>query len=250
MRSSCAAPCETHLYNRMMKPDTLIKTLATTPASAPLSAENYWTADQLRVMQGLELPTWFRPARQSQESHSPESHSSEPHILEPFITEPHSPEPPSQQLAATHNLVQQHYPWLVIASESMDSQAEYLWGNMLASVGKTPQFAYTLVLPEDACAAGDPFSDAAQAVLSHIHAQLGAMQPKLIIAMGVLPAQILLAVEGDLPAMQGELHEFEGLPLLVMEHPAALLKTPKLKAQAWRDLNLAHSNTKSRKQEG
>jgi uracil-DNA glycosylase family 4 len=218
-----------------------------------LAAKDYWTADQLRVMRGLELPTWFRPVAHEQASvvatvasvasvettapiEMPEGVASVK-VIEGAqqVTKPPQLEVIQQPKA---NIVQQHYPWLVIVSQALSADAQRLWGNMLASVGKNDSTAYVLALPTDAVLNKDPFSDSAQAALAHIQAQMVAMQAKLVIAMGELAAQILLGVDSDLPSMQGELHELDGLPVLVMQHPNDVLLTPQLKAQAWRELNL------------
>jgi uracil-DNA glycosylase family 4 len=222
-----------------------------------LAAEDYWTADQLRVMRGLELPAWFRPVVHEQasmastvekvasvETTAPiattkgvEAVKAVEHaqqVAKPLQLE--DIQQPKQQPKA--NIVQQHYPWLVVVSQTLSADAQRLWGNMLASVGKNDSTAYVLALPTDAVLNNDPFSDSAQAALAHIQAQMAAMQTKLVITMGELASQILLGVDSDLLSMQGELHELDGLPVLVMQHPKDVLLTPQLKAQAWRELNL------------
>jgi uracil-DNA glycosylase family 4 len=212
-----------------------------------LAAQDYWTADQLRVMRGLELPTWFRPVAHEQASVVATVETTKP-IEMPMGIEAVKVIELAQQVAKPPqlediqqpkaNIVQQHYPWLVVVSQALSADAQRLWGNMLASVGKNDSSAYVLALPTDAVLNNDPFSDSAQAALAHIQAQIIAMQTKLVIAMGELAAQILLGVDSDLLSMQGELHELDGLPVLVMQHPNGVLLTPQLKAQAWRELNL------------
>jgi DNA polymerase len=68
--------------------------------------------------------------------------------------------------------------------------------------------------------------------------QIELIQPKVIITMGALAAQCLIGVDDDIESLNAETHEFEGIPLIVMHHPSELLLDPKLKALAWRDLNL------------
>jgi uracil-DNA glycosylase family 4 len=221
-----------------------------------VAAEDYWTADQLRVMRGLELPTWFRAVAHEQASVAATVATVE--IVEIVETTASIEMPggvvsvevlePAQQVAKPTqlddiqqpkaNIVQQHYPWLVVVSQALSADAQRLWGNMLASVGKNDSTTYVLALPADAVLNNDPFSDSAQAALAHIQAQMVAMQTKLVIAMGELTAQILLGVDSDLLSMQGELHELDGLPVLVMQRPNDVLLSPQLKAQAWRELNL------------
>jgi DNA polymerase len=41
--------------------------------------------------------------------------------------------------------------------------------------------------------------------------------------------------------MRGQVHQYEGVPVVVSYHPAYLLRTPQDKAKAWDDLCLAQS---------
>jgi uracil-DNA glycosylase len=111
---------------------------------------------------------------------------------------------------------------------------------MLASVGKT--WHSVSITPVLKCVTSlaltlDAFSEPVQACQSYLQQHLTVVKPQLIIAMGSLSAQALLGLEDDLEQLMTELHEYEGLPLLVLPHPGALLKQATLKAQVWRDIN-------------
>jgi DNA polymerase len=205
-----------------------------------LTAEHYWSADQLQVMRGLDVPLWFRPSLLLPTTQPVQEVASPPEALVAASTPQTITLHTSQRQAAqtTQTIANKPCEWLVLASKPMTEQSLLLWGNMLASVGKNEQAVHVTDLPTGIALENDPFSDAAQAILAHVQTQVHAMQPKLLIAMGELAAQIMLGVDSDLASMQGELHELESLPLLVMQHPEQVLKTPQLKAQAWRDLNL------------
>ncbi|HTH93623.1 MAG TPA: uracil-DNA glycosylase [Rhodocyclaceae bacterium] len=69
--------------------------------------------------------------------------------------------------------------------------------------------------------------------------QIELLQPKLIVAMGRPAAQTLLQREIKIGAVRGQLFDYKGIPLIVMYHPAYLLRNLPDKAKAWEDLCFA-----------
>jgi uracil-DNA glycosylase len=71
--------------------------------------------------------------------------------------------------------------------------------------------------------------------------QIAAIKPKLILAVGRISAQNLLATDEALGRLRGRVHEFgaPGTPLIVTYHPAYLLRSPGEKRKAWEDLKFA-----------
>lgn len=71
--------------------------------------------------------------------------------------------------------------------------------------------------------------------------QIAAIKPKLILAVGRIAAQSLLATGAPLARLRGQVHEFapSGTPLIVTYHPAYLLRSPGEKRKAWEDLKFA-----------
>lgn len=69
--------------------------------------------------------------------------------------------------------------------------------------------------------------------------QVARIKPKLIIALGELAAQSLLQAETTLASMRGQVHDYQGVPLIVTYHPTDLLHSPKDKPKAWDDLCFA-----------
>jgi len=67
-------------------------------------------------------------------------------------------------------------------------------------------------------------------------AQLKAIQPKLICALGAIAASNLLKTKVPLGKLRGTFHDYHGIPLLVTYHPAYLLRNPNEKKTAWQDL--------------
>lgn len=69
-------------------------------------------------------------------------------------------------------------------------------------------------------------------------AQLKAIKPKLICALGAIAAANLLKTKAPLSKLRGKFHDYQGIPLLVTYHPAYLLRNPNEKKSAWQDLQL------------
>ncbi|HEY0840062.1 MAG TPA: uracil-DNA glycosylase [Vulgatibacter sp.] len=80
-------------------------------------------------------------------------------------------------------------------------------------------------LPEEV-AACEPF----------LRAQLAAIRPKAIVALGKFAAQALLRDETPITRLRGTWREYEGIPLMPTFHPAYLLRAPAEKRKAWDDL--------------
>lgn len=69
-------------------------------------------------------------------------------------------------------------------------------------------------------------------------AQLKAIKPKLICALGGVAVSSLLKTKTPLSKLRGAFHDYQGIPLLVTYHPAYLLRNPNEKKSAWQDLQL------------
>jgi DNA polymerase len=57
--------------------------------------------------------------------------------------------------------------------------------------------------------------------------------------MGRFAVQALLQTSEPLGKLRGQVHQWQGVPLVVTYHPAYLLRQPADKARAWADLCLA-----------
>ncbi len=66
--------------------------------------------------------------------------------------------------------------------------------------------------------------------------QIDLIKPRLIVALGRFASASLLRTKSALAALREDVHDYNGVPLIVTYHPAALLRNPQLKAQAWEDL--------------
>ncbi|CAN5655560.1 hypothetical protein BH10ACI4_BH10ACI4_39130 [soil metagenome] len=66
--------------------------------------------------------------------------------------------------------------------------------------------------------------------------QIDVVQPKVIVALGATAATYLLGVKQSLASLRGLWHSCRGAKLAVTYHPAFLLRDPRQKGEAWKDL--------------
>jgi uracil-DNA glycosylase family 4 len=66
--------------------------------------------------------------------------------------------------------------------------------------------------------------------------QIELIAPKLIVTLGRFASASLLRRKDALGQLRQEMHDYNKLPLVVTYHPAALLRNPQLKRNAWEDL--------------
>jgi DNA polymerase len=85
----------------------------------------------------------------------------------------------------------------------------------------------------------DPRPEEAASCREYLERQIQLVQPKIILAVGRIAAQNLLASNETVGRMRGRQHELDGIPLVVTYHPAYLLRSPSQKSKSWYDLCLA-----------
>jgi len=83
--------------------------------------------------------------------------------------------------------------------------------------------------------------------------QIAVVQPKVIVALGAVAAKTLLAVNDTMANLRGRFYDFtphlpadvperafayNGAQLAVTYHPAYLLRDPRQKKEAWKDLQM------------
>ena len=66
--------------------------------------------------------------------------------------------------------------------------------------------------------------------------QIDIVQPKIIVALGATAATYLLGVRSSLAGLRGQWHDVRGAKAAVTFHPAFLLRDPRQKGEAWKDL--------------
>lgn len=81
-----------------------------------------------------------------------------------------------------------------------------------------------------------PMPDEVEKCSPYLEQQIALVKPVLIGALGLSAAQALLKTKASMASMRGRRFEYRGIPLLATYHPAALLRNPGLKRDAWVDL--------------
>ncbi|MDD5334268.1 MAG: uracil-DNA glycosylase [Rhodoferax sp.] len=174
---------------------------------------------------------------------------------------------------AVFGAVPRQADWLVVGEPPDDSeerlgspfagQAGQLLDNMLKAVGvsrsgvvgdATDRASAAYVTNVVKCRPSPPRNPQPQelaACENYLRRELALVQPKVILALGRFAAQTLL--QGSVPGvagiplgkLRGQIHRYQGIPVVVSYHPAYLLRTPQDKARAWADLCLALAAVKS-----
>nr|VFK25224.1 MAG: DNA polymerase [Candidatus Kentron sp. MB]VFK31535.1 MAG: DNA polymerase [Candidatus Kentron sp. MB]VFK75553.1 MAG: DNA polymerase [Candidatus Kentron sp. MB] len=89
----------------------------------------------------------------------------------------------------------------------------------------------------------EPEPPEALACESFLLRQIAFVNPKIILAVGRIAAQNLLATTTPIGQLRGRRFKFRdtGIPLVVTYHPAYLLRSPSQKRRSWEDLLLARA---------
>jgi uracil-DNA glycosylase len=135
--------------------------------------------------------------------------------------------------------------------EPFVGRAGQLLNNMIKAMGIAREDVYIANIvkcrppgnrtPErDECATCSPF----------LMRQIAAIKPKVIVALGAVAAKTLLAMSASMMQLRGRFYDFrpagvrsndpdwDGCKLAVTYHPAFLLRDPRQKGEAWKDLQM------------
>ena len=85
----------------------------------------------------------------------------------------------------------------------------------------------------------DPHVNEVESCNNYLHRQQQLIKPKIIVALGRVAAQALLKTDEPLTELRGKVHSFNNTPVVVIYHPAYLLRFLPEKRKAWLDLTHA-----------
>ena len=85
----------------------------------------------------------------------------------------------------------------------------------------------------------NPTPEEMRACEGYLLRQLEALSPSIIVSLGNLATQCLLATREPISRLRGQWREFHGIALMPTYHPAYLLRNPGDKRKCWEDLQKA-----------
>jgi len=84
----------------------------------------------------------------------------------------------------------------------------------------------------------NPLPDEIEACTPFLRRQIELVSPRAILAVGTFSGQFLSGKALPLGRLRGEVYSYEGVPVVVTYHPAALLRNPGWTRATWDDLQL------------
>ena len=145
--------------------------------------------------------------------------------------------------------------WMLIGEapgQHEDEQGQPFVGNaglllteMLRAIGLTREEVFiTNILKCRPPNNRDPQADEVESCNEYLQRQQKLVRPKIILAIGRIAAQTLLKTNEPLARLRGKVHTFNNTPVVVVYHPAYLLRSLSEKRKAWLDLQLAIQTVK------
>jgi DNA polymerase len=134
--------------------------------------------------------------------------------------------------------------------EPFVGRAGQLLNSMLRAMGNPRERVYIAnVLKCRPPGNRDPKPEEVACCLPYLQRQVDLIGPKLILAVGRIAAQNLLATDTPIGRLRGQVHRFgtSATPLIVTYHPAYLLRSPGEKRKAWTDLKLVRAELAQRR---
>jgi uracil-DNA glycosylase family 4 len=118
-------------------------------------------------------------------------------------------------------------------------KAGQLLNNMIAAMGVTREQVYIANIvkcrpPQNRT----PEPVEANTCSQFLVRQIDVVQPQVIVALGATAATYLLGVRQSLASLRGRWHACRGAKVAVTYHPAFLLRDPRQKGEAWKDLQM------------
>ncbi|HEX5236701.1 MAG TPA: uracil-DNA glycosylase [Silvibacterium sp.] len=84
-----------------------------------------------------------------------------------------------------------------------------------------------------------PEPEEANTCMQFLWRQIDVVRPEIIVALGATAATYLLGGKASLGSLRGRIHKVRNTKLIVTYHPAYLLRDPRQKGEAWKDLQIA-----------
>ena len=123
--------------------------------------------------------------------------------------------------------------------EPFVGRAGQLLNNMIAAMGLRREDVYIANVvkcrpPQNRA----PERDEIETCSPFLMRQVDVIRPKIIVALGATAAKTLLGIIDSMASLRGRLYDFRGTKLAVTYHPAFLLRDPRQRKEAWKDLQM------------
>lgn len=123
--------------------------------------------------------------------------------------------------------------------EPFVGRAGQLLNNMISAMGLRRQDVYIAnVIKCRPPGNRTPERDECETCSPFLMRQIDVIQPKVMIALGAVAAKNLLGLNESMANLRGRFYDFRGTRLAVTYHPAFLLRDPRQKKEAWKDLQM------------
>jgi uracil-DNA glycosylase len=124
--------------------------------------------------------------------------------------------------------------------EPFVGRAGQLLNSMLKAIGLAREDVYIAnILKCRPPGNRDPQPQEAACCAPYLQRQIELVNPRLILCVGRIAAQNLLATDTPIGKLRGRVHRLGSRPMIVTYHPAYLLRSPGEKRKSWADLVLA-----------
>jgi uracil-DNA glycosylase len=90
----------------------------------------------------------------------------------------------------------------------------------------------------------NPEPDEIETCSPFLKAQIAAIQPAVIVALGKFAAQTLLGVETPISRLRGQFHQLGEIDVMPTFHPSYLLRNPGAKREVWDDMKMVMARLK------
>ena len=87
----------------------------------------------------------------------------------------------------------------------------------------------------------NPEPDEIETCQPYLFAQIDAIQPKVVVALGAFAVKTLLQSDESISKLRGRTFDYRGAKLIPTFHPAYLLRSPEKKADVWEDMKKVRS---------
>ena len=84
----------------------------------------------------------------------------------------------------------------------------------------------------------DPLPTEQKTCKSYLYRQIEVIEPKFILILGRIAAQVLLDTSKSMTELRGKVYNYKDIQLIVTYHPAALLRNYQWKKDTWEDVRL------------